>query len=186
MGRHFPVREKSGNFSQNPGKIRKKLYWKIEKKYCKSQENLSASNGETLQIWYHTLNKKRTLKNTGKLPKLLEKSGKFVSLKKVGTMLKYTYTVVIFITPIKFYHFRFIIELCEPVQVRNLEIVNLELFSSLPESFVAHISDRFVLFFYCTHILKLHYYVAYFFFKLLHNVLFPLWPLPIFQLRNMS
>ena len=36
----------------------------------------------------------------------------------------------------------FVVELCEPVQVRNLEIANLELFSSLPESFIAHISDR--------------------------------------------
>ncbi len=34
-------------------------------------------------------------------------------------------------------------ELCEPVQVRSVEIANLELFSSLPESFVAHISDRY-------------------------------------------
>ena len=30
-GEHFPVREKSGNFTQNTGKI-KKLYRKIEKK----------------------------------------------------------------------------------------------------------------------------------------------------------
>ena len=57
MGRHFPVREKSGNFVKT-GKIRefyseywengKNLYWKIEKdtgklfkKYWKSQGNLS-------------------------------------------------------------------------------------------------------------------------------------------------
>ena len=33
-------------------------------------------------MWYHTLNKKRTLKNTGNLQKILERSGKFVSPKK--------------------------------------------------------------------------------------------------------
>ena len=62
MGRHFPVREKSGDFVKT-GKVReiyskywktlKKLYWKIEKKYWKSQRSLSASNNESLQIWYH-------------------------------------------------------------------------------------------------------------------------------------
>ena len=41
MGRHFPVREKSGNFTQNTGKIKKSY--------------------------------------TGKLKRILEKSGKFVS-----------------------------------------------------------------------------------------------------------
>ena len=55
MGRHFPVREKSGNFVKT-GKVRefyskywknwKKLYWKIEKNTGKSQGNLSASNSE--------------------------------------------------------------------------------------------------------------------------------------------
>ena len=92
MGRHFPVREKSGNFVKT-GKVRefyskywknqKKLYWKIEKKNTgKVRENLSASNSENPANWYHTLNKKRTLKNTGKLQKILEKSGKFVTQKK--------------------------------------------------------------------------------------------------------
>ena len=40
--------EKSGNFTQNTGKIRKKLCWKIEKKKknWKIQGNLSASNSE--------------------------------------------------------------------------------------------------------------------------------------------
>ena len=55
MGRHFLVREKSGNFVKT-GKVRefsskyckkqKKLSWKTEKKYWKSQGNLSASNSE--------------------------------------------------------------------------------------------------------------------------------------------
>ena len=40
---------------------------------------------------------------------------------------------------------RFVVELCEMVQLQSLEIANLELFSSLPESFVVSISDRFVL-----------------------------------------
>ena len=54
MGRYFPVKEfcqdwkvrkKSGNFTQNTGKIRKKYSGKL-KKYWKSQGNLSASNSE--------------------------------------------------------------------------------------------------------------------------------------------
>ena len=96
MGRHFPVRERSGNFvkarkvrensgnfTQTTGKIRKNYTGKLKKKYWKSQENLSSSNGENPANWYHTLNKKRTLKNTGKLQKILEKSGNS-SLRKSG------------------------------------------------------------------------------------------------------
>ena len=91
MGRHFPVREKSGNFVKT-GKVRefyskywenwKKLHWKIEKNTGKVREICQPVIVKTLQIWYHTLNKKRTLKNTGKLQKILVKSGKFVSPKK--------------------------------------------------------------------------------------------------------
>ena len=90
MGRHFPVREKSGNFVKT-GKVRefyskywanqKKIYWKTEK-ILEVREICQAVIVKTLQIWYHTLNKKRTSDNTGKLQKILEKSGKFVSLKK--------------------------------------------------------------------------------------------------------
>ena len=36
------------------------------------------------------------------------------------------------------------VELCVPVQIQFLEIGNLELFSSLPERFVVHVSDRSV------------------------------------------
>ncbi|KAJ8038417.1 SUN domain-containing ossification factor [Holothuria leucospilota] len=37
----------------------------------------------------------------------------------------------------------FIMELCEPIQIKFLEIANLELFSSVPESFRVYTSDRF-------------------------------------------
>lgn len=37
---------------------------------------------------------------------------------------------------------RFIIELCEPVQVKQLDIANFELFSSTPRDFIVSISDR--------------------------------------------
>lgn len=37
---------------------------------------------------------------------------------------------------------RFIIELCEPVQVKQLDIANFELFSSTPKDFIVSISDR--------------------------------------------
>ncbi|XP_071821908.1 SUN domain-containing ossification factor-like isoform X2 [Apostichopus japonicus] len=37
----------------------------------------------------------------------------------------------------------FIVELCEPIQIKLLEIANLELFSSVPESFRVYTSDRF-------------------------------------------
>ena len=81
----------SGNFVKT-GKVRefyskywknwKKLYWKIEKNTGNVREICQPVIVKTLQIWYNTLNKKRTLKNTGKLRKILEKSGKFVSPKK--------------------------------------------------------------------------------------------------------
>lgn len=37
---------------------------------------------------------------------------------------------------------RFIIELCEPIQVKQLDIANFELFSSTPKDFLVSISDR--------------------------------------------
>ena len=86
MERHFPVREKSGNFVKT-GKVRefyskylknqkKKLHWKIEKKKNtgKVREICQPVIVKTLQIWYH--NKKKNFKNTGKLRKMLEKSEK--------------------------------------------------------------------------------------------------------------
>ena len=81
MGRHFPVGEKSGNFTQNTGKIRKNFTGKLEKNTGKVREICQPVIVKTLQIWYHTLNK-NTGRNTGKLQKILEKSGKFVSPKK--------------------------------------------------------------------------------------------------------
>ena len=67
MGRHFPVREKSGNFVKT-GKIRefylkcwknqKKLHWKIERNTGKVREICQPVILKTLQIWYHTLDKK--------------------------------------------------------------------------------------------------------------------------------
>lgn len=39
---------------------------------------------------------------------------------------------------------RFVIELCEPIQVKQLDIANFELFSSTPKDFLVSISDRFV------------------------------------------
>ncbi|XP_072219172.1 SUN domain-containing ossification factor-like isoform X1 [Leuresthes tenuis] len=37
----------------------------------------------------------------------------------------------------------FIIELCEPIQVKQLDIANFELFSSMPKDFLVSISDRY-------------------------------------------
>ena len=74
--------KRPGNFPQNTGKIRKKLYWKIEKNTGKVLEICQPIIVKTLQIWSHALNKKKNFKNTGKLQKILEKLGKFVSQKK--------------------------------------------------------------------------------------------------------
>lgn len=41
--------------------------------------------------------------------------------------------------------FRFIIELCEPIQVKQVDIANFELFSSTPKDFLVSISDRYAL-----------------------------------------
>lgn len=37
---------------------------------------------------------------------------------------------------------RFIIELCEPIQLKQLDIANFELFSSTPKDFLVSVSDR--------------------------------------------
>ncbi|XP_048845217.1 SUN domain-containing ossification factor-like [Brienomyrus brachyistius] len=37
----------------------------------------------------------------------------------------------------------FVIELCEPIQVKQLDIANFELFSSTPKDFLVSISDRY-------------------------------------------
>ena len=39
-------------------------------------------------------------------------------------------------------YYRFTVELCEPIQVTSLELANLEFFSSQPQNFIMHISDR--------------------------------------------
>ena len=67
LGRHFPVREKSGNFVKT-GKVREfySKYWKNQKKLTgklkkntgKVREISQPVIVKTLQIWYHTLNKK--------------------------------------------------------------------------------------------------------------------------------
>ena len=91
-GNIFQSEKKSGNFAKT-GKVREfyPKYWEKSeknytgklktKKYWKVREICQTGIVKTLQMWYHTLNKKE-LKNTGKLRKILEKSGKFVSQKK--------------------------------------------------------------------------------------------------------
>ena len=46
---------KSGNFTQNSGKIRKKLYWKIEKNTGKVREACHQVILKILQILYHII-----------------------------------------------------------------------------------------------------------------------------------
>ena len=75
--------EKSGNFTQNTGKIGKNYTGKLKRILEKVREICQPVIVKTLQIWYHTLNKKRTLKNTGKLPKILESQGN-LSVRKSG------------------------------------------------------------------------------------------------------
>ena len=74
MGEHFPVREKSGNFTQKLEKS-EKLYWK-------SQGNLTASNSENPANMAPYLNIKRNFKNIGKVREVCQSE-------KVGTMKRY-------------------------------------------------------------------------------------------------
>ena len=64
MGRHFPVREfcqdwKSQGILPKILEKSKRLYWKIEKNTGKVREICQPVIVKTLQIWYHTLNKKK-------------------------------------------------------------------------------------------------------------------------------
>ena len=84
-GRAFSSQEKSGNFTQSTGKS-EKFRWKTGKNTEKVREICQPVIVKTLQIWYQTLNKKE-LQKYWKTEKILEKSGKFVSQIKVGTMV---------------------------------------------------------------------------------------------------
>ena len=66
-GEHLPVREKSGNFTQNTEKIRKNYTGKLKKKILESWGNLSASYSENPTNIVQYIKLKRTLKSTGKL-----------------------------------------------------------------------------------------------------------------------
>ena len=89
MGRYFPVMEKSGNLLQILENQTRNVCWKTEKKTGKVGEFCQAVIMETLQIWYHTLNRKVTLKNTGKLWKYWKSQGEVREIcqsEQVGTM----------------------------------------------------------------------------------------------------
>lgn len=49
------------------------------------------------------------------------------------------------------------IELCEPIQVKQLDIANFELFSSTPKDFLVSISDRYTHFVSCMFKLAVQY-----------------------------
>ena len=72
MGRYFPVRENCQN-GKSQGILLKilgksqKIILENLKEYWKVREICQPVIVKTLQIWYHALNQKRTLKNTGKL-----------------------------------------------------------------------------------------------------------------------
>ena len=85
MERHFPVREfcqdwKSQGILLKILKNQKKLYWKIEKNTGKVREICQLVIVKTLQIWYHTLNKKKNFKKYWK-------SREICQSEKVGTMV---------------------------------------------------------------------------------------------------
>ena len=91
MGRHFPVREKSGNFEQT-GKVRENhtKYWKTEINWDKYYLIFLVIFKWTVHFlvkWIKfSVKKTKQLKNTGKMAKntgkVREKSGNFVSLEK--------------------------------------------------------------------------------------------------------
>lgn len=73
----------------------------------------------------------------------------------VSALPQYHYEVFIYDTCLiricifSLYFTRFVIELCEPIQVKQLDIANFELFSSTPKDFLVSISDRYILFVAC-------------------------------------
>ena len=92
MGRHFPVREKSGNFEQT-GKVRENhtKYWKIlgiwDKYYLIFLVIFKWTVCYLLKWIKFSVKKIKHLKNTGKWQKKLEKSGKsqgILSVRKSG------------------------------------------------------------------------------------------------------
>ena len=94
MGRHFPVREESGNFTKTRKvrafypkywKNQKKLYWKIEKILEICQQVIV----KNLQICYHNLNKnelEKILENWKKYRKSHGKVREICQSEKVGNM----------------------------------------------------------------------------------------------------
>lgn len=57
--------------------------------------------------------------------------------------LDFFFMVFFFFNLLSFSLLRFVIELCEPIQVKQLDIANFELFSSTPKDFLVSISDRY-------------------------------------------
>ena len=100
MGRHFPIREKSGNFDQT-GKVREKSGKMTQNtgKLREFQTNIKcyySGRAKLICVLFAKLNevfslKRITEKNTGKLEKILEKSGKsqgILSVRKSGNHVK--------------------------------------------------------------------------------------------------
>ena len=80
--RAFSGEGKVGKFYLKCWKNLKNYTGKLEKKYWKSKGKLSPSDSINPANMVPHLYKKRTSENTGKLRKILEKSGKFVILNK--------------------------------------------------------------------------------------------------------
>ena len=84
LGGHFPVREKSGNFTQNTRKSKEFLHKMLEKFLGKSYfyffSDLNVGQFLFLSVSFNLI----VFKNTGKWRKILEKSGKFVTVRRCG------------------------------------------------------------------------------------------------------
>ena len=76
-----------GNFAKT-GKVREfyPKYWKNRKKNSWVREICQPVIVKTLQIWYHTLSKKRTFKKYWKTVKNTGKVGEICQSEKVGAM----------------------------------------------------------------------------------------------------
>ena len=92
MGRHFPVREKSGNFEQT-GKVRENhtKYWKTETNWDKYYLTFLVTFKWTVQHlpkWIKfSVKKTKHQKNTGKMEKNTGKVREFCQSRKVGTLI---------------------------------------------------------------------------------------------------
>uniref|UniRef100_A0A3Q1IQQ2 SUN domain-containing protein n=1 Tax=Anabas testudineus TaxID=64144 RepID=A0A3Q1IQQ2_ANATE len=125
----------------------KKQVMEVEKE--KSQSLHTSASGSPHPVKKVQKNFKNNYASVECGAKILSANNEAKQQNLVSALPQYHYEVFIYDTCLiricifSLYFTRFVIELCEPIQVKQLDIANFELFSSTPKDFLVSISDRY-------------------------------------------